>query len=113
MNSEGDVKTHSYERVNLAATAKDISSLNSVPHIPGANLTPEMVVTDPGTSFIHTRLNSAPYKINMTRSTSYTIALSDPDLSKSLKEASPIRPYNQPNSASGAARARFEKLVRR
>ncbi|KAI8847704.1 hypothetical protein BC829DRAFT_444369 [Chytridium lagenaria] len=46
-------------------------------------------------------------------SNSMKAALSDPHLNKSLKDAMPRRPYNDPNSPSSGARIRFEKLVRR
>ncbi|KAJ3279630.1 hypothetical protein HK104_001276 [Borealophlyctis nickersoniae] len=47
------------------------------------------------------------------RSASFQAALNDPHLNKSLKDATPKRSYNDPNSPSSGAKIRFEKLVRR
>lgn len=47
------------------------------------------------------------------RSPSYKAALNDPQLSKSLQDATPKRSYDDPNSPSSISKMKFQKAVRR
>ncbi|RKO83879.1 hypothetical protein BDK51DRAFT_52057 [Blyttiomyces helicus] len=65
----------------------------------------------PATSSLHPA--SATNSPRIQRSLSAKAALNDPTLALNLKDATPHRSYNDPNSPSNGARLRFEKLVRR
>ncbi|KND03875.1 uncharacterized protein SPPG_01327 [Spizellomyces punctatus DAOM BR117] len=59
------------------------------------------------------KTDGSPASGGLPRSASFKAALNDPQLSKSLQDATPKRSYDDPHSPSSNSKARFERSVRR